>query len=248
MKFPVLLLAALFTLASAARATVTETVTKSFPLAADGVLHLDNVNGSIVITAWDKAEVSVVAEKRAKTDEDLQKVTLEFEASPASLTIHTKYARTGWFHTNVNASVRYQLMVPAGARLQKIDSVNSDITVTGVHGAVNLDTVNGTIEARGLMADARLDSVNGNLRAEFAALDQVHEVKLDSVNGRAEVTLPKGASADIKADSVNGRVSVDQAIKLGKVGRHSLNGGIGGGGGPSITLDTVNGGIAIRER
>jgi DUF4097 and DUF4098 domain-containing protein YvlB len=76
----------------------------------------------------------------------------------------------------------------------------------------------------------------------------VRDVKLDSVNGRAEITLPKGASAEISADSVNGRVSVDQAIKLGKAGHHSLTGGIGGGGGPRIVLDTVNGGIAVRER
>ena len=113
-------------------------------------------------------------------------------------------------------------MVPAGVKLDKIDSVNSDITVSGVHGSVNLDTVNGSIEATGLMADARLDSVNGSLSAEFASVDKVSDVKLDSVNGRASVTLPKGASASIEADSVNGRVTVDQAIKLGKTGRHEL--------------------------
>jgi DUF4097 and DUF4098 domain-containing protein YvlB len=113
---------------------------------------------------------------------------------------------------------------------------------------VDLDTVNGSITAHGLMADARLDSVNGSLQAEFASLEGVRDVKLDSVNGRAEVTLPKGASAEVKADSVNGRITIDQAIKLGRTGRHSLDGSIGSGPGPSIVLDTVNGGIAVRER
>lgn len=249
MKTPVLLLAIIsLAVVPATHASVTETVTKSFPLAADGSIHLDNVNGDIDITAWDKAEVSISAEKRAKTDEDLHKVTLEFDSTPEKLTIHTKYQRGGWFRSNVNASVRYRLMVPAGARLQKIDSVNSDITVTGVRGAVILDTVNGSISATGLAADARLDSVNGSLRAGFDALDKVREMKLDSVNGRAEVSLPKGVSAEIYADSVNGRISIDQPIKLGKAGRHSLSGGIGSGTGPRIVLDTVNGGIAIRER
>ena len=247
-SIPTLFLAASFILVIAARATVTETVAKSFPLAADGVIHLDNVNGDIDITAWDKAEVSVVAEKRAKTDEDLHKVTIEFASSPGKLAVHTKYAKGGWFHSNVNASVRYRLMVPAGVRLQKIDTVNSDITVSGVQCAVNLDTVNGNITARGLTGDARLDSVNGSLQAEFASLEKVREVKFDSVNGRAELTLPKGASAGLRADSVNGRVTVDQPIKLGKAGRHSLTGDIGSGSGPRIVLDTVNGGIAIRER
>jgi DUF4097 and DUF4098 domain-containing protein YvlB len=236
-------------LAIAARATVNETFKQTYPLTADGVVHLENVNGDIDITAWDKAEVSLVADKRARDDEELKRIEIEIDAQPDRLAIKTKYAKkTGWFFGNTHqGSVRYKLMVPAGARLQKIDTVNSDITVTGVHGAVNLDTVNGSISASGLMADARLDSVNGSLRAEFVSLDKVQTVKLDSVNGRAEVTLPKGASASIKTSSVNGSSSVDQAIKLSHSGRHSLSGDIGSGG-PRITLDTVNGSIAVREK
>ncbi|SDS65989.1 DUF4097 family beta strand repeat-containing protein [Opitutus sp. GAS368] len=244
---PLLLCTALFALATLARATVTETFKQTYPLAADGTLQLDNVNGDIDIVAWDKAEVSLEAEKKGKTDEDLAKVTLEIDSSPAKLSIKTKYAKKdGWLSGSVNASVRYKLMVPAGAHLQKIDSVNSDITVTGVRGSVNLDTVNGSITATGLAADARLGSVNGSLRAEFASLDGVQKVKLDSVNGRTSVALPKGAGARIDADSVNGSVNIDQAVKLGKVRRHSLSGQIGSGG-PDISLETVNGSISIKE-
>ncbi len=243
-----LCLAVALALAPAARAAVTENFAHTYPLAADGTIHLDNVNGDIEIIAWDKAEVSVEAEKKGRTDEDLKRVALEIDSSPAKLSIKTKYAKkSGWLFGNINASVRYKLMVPAGARLQKIDSVNSDITVTGVRGAVDLDTVNGSITATGLAADARLDSVNGSLRAEFTSLAGVSKVRLDSVNGRASVTLPKGASARIDADSVNGRISVDQQIRLGKARRHSLAGEIGSGG-PIISLETVNGSIAVKEK
>ena len=236
-------------LVGTAHATVTETFKQTYPLAADGTVSVDNVNGDITITGWDKAEVSLEAEKSAKDDEDLKRIELVIEAKPDRLEIKTKYAKkSGWsLFGNNSGSVRYKLMVPAGVRLDKIDSVNSDITVTDVHGPVNLDTVNGRVRATGLMADARLDSVNGNLSAGFVSLDKVDKVKLDSVNGRAEVILPKGASARIDADSVNGGVSVDQAIKLGKTGHHSLKGEIGSGG-PLISLDTVNGSIAIREK
>ncbi len=246
MKSSLLLSAALLALAPGAGASVTENFKQTYPLDAKGTIHLDNVNGDIDIVAWDKAEVSLEAEKKGKTDADLAKVTLEIDSSPAKLSIKTKYAKTGWLG-NVNASVRYKLMVPAGARLEKIDSVNSDITVTGVRGSVNLDTVNGTITATGLASDARLDSVNGGLNAEFVSLEGVSKVKLDSVNGRATVTLPKGASAHIDADSVNGRVNIDQSVKLAKVHRHSLTGEIGSGG-PDISLETVNGSISIKEK
>ncbi len=247
MKSSLFLAAALLALVPVARASVTETVSKTFPLSADGTVHLENVNGDIDITAWDKPEISIVAEKKAKNEEDLARVTLEFDASPSRVTIKTRYPKTGWFGSNIRASVRYKLMVPAGAHLEKIDTVNSAITVTGVQGRVNLDTVNGSISATGLAADAVLDSVNGALHAEFASLARVTTVKLDSVNGSATVTLPKGAGASIDADTVNGRVSIDQPVKLGKLHRRSLDGQIGEGG-PRIDLETVNGSISIKEK
>jgi DUF4097 and DUF4098 domain-containing protein YvlB len=245
LRFPALVLTGLV-LAAAAPAAVTEKFVQTYPLTADGSIHLENVNGDIDIVAWDKAEVTLEAEKRGKTEADLAKVTLEIDSSPARLAVKTKYAKASLFG-NVNASVRYKLMVPAGARLERIDSVNSDITVTGVRGAVKLDTVNGRITATGLAADAHLESVNGSLSAEFTSLDGVREVKLESVNGRASVALPKGANARIDADSVNGSVSIDQQVKLGKMRRHSLTGQIGEGG-PEISLETVNGGISIKEK
>lgn len=245
----IVILASLLTLAVAARASVTETFKQTYPLAADGAVHLENINGDIDITAWDKAEVSLEAEKRAKDDDELKRLEIIIDARPDRLSIKTKYVKkTVWFFGNWNpGSIRYRLMVPAGAKLDKIDTVNSDISVTGVHGTVNLDTVNGSIKATGLAADARLDSVNGSLSAEFASMEKVKSVKLDSVNGRATVTLPKGAGARIDADSVNGSVSIDQQVKLGKVRRHSLSGEIGSGG-PDISLETVNGSIAVREK
>jgi len=231
------------------RASVTETFKQSYPLAADGVLQLENVNGDIEITAWDKAEVALEAVKRAKDEDALKLITLEIDAQPAKISIKTKYPKKGSrsFFGNDNSSVRYKLLVPAGVKLDKIASVNSDISVTGVNGSVKLDTVNGKIDATGLRADARLESVNGSLRAEFASVEQVKEVKLESVNGRAEVTLPKGASASIKTSTVNGNSSVDQPIRLSRTGKHNLSGEIGNGG-PRISLETVNGSIAVREK
>ncbi len=240
--------AALFS-AALARASVTETFKQSYPLAADGVVKLENINGDIDITAWDKPEVALVAEKRARDDDGLKRIEIEIDAQPDRLAIKTRYVKkSSWFFGNWNeGSVRYSLRVPAGARLDKIDAVNSGITVSGVHGSVNLESVNGGIRASGLRNDARLESVNGSLRADFDSLASVQHVKLESVNGRAEVTIPRGASASIKTSSVNGGTKIDQPIKLSHSGRHDLSGDIGTGG-PQITLETVNGSIAVREQ
>jgi Putative adhesin len=244
----IVLLSLLAASASLACASVTEPFKQTYPLAADGVIQLENVNGDIEIVAWDKPEVSLDAEKKAKDDDELKRISIVIDASPARLSIKTKYEKKKSFlGNNSGGTVRYKLMVPAGVQLRKIESVNSDIKISGVRGSVDLETVNGRIEADGLAADAKLDSVNGNLDATFVSLAGVQAVKLDSVNGRVKVTLPKGASAKIKTSSVNGSAQIDQAIKLSNSSHHNLAGEIGTGG-PTIVLDTVNGGMAVREK
>lgn len=116
----------------------------------------------------------------------------------------------------------------------------------GVRGPVNVETVNGSITASGLAGETRLSSVNGAVAAEFATIADTKKIRMNTVNGSATVTLPKGAGAQVDADSVNGRVNVDQPIKLGKMRRHSVTGQIGAGG-ADLSIDTVNGSISIRE-
>ena len=233
-------------LSSVAHATVTEKFSRICPLNSDGSISLSNVNGPIEILAWDKAEVSIEAIKEASDEDAIKHIQIKVDSTPGQLVIKTEHDTSWKFWDRFNASVRYTLHVPTGTRLDKINTVNANITVTGVHGSVNLDTVNGSIHASGLRGNARLDSVNGNLSALFDSVEKVQSVKLESVNGRAEITLPKGASATINTRSVNGSTHVDQAIKLDKSGRLGVSGQIGTGG-PSIRLETVNGRISVHE-
>ncbi|HET7537036.1 MAG TPA: DUF4097 family beta strand repeat-containing protein [Candidatus Didemnitutus sp.] len=235
-------------LLTAAHAKVTETIKQSYPLAADGVIYLDNVNGSIKIVAWDKAEVSLEAEKNGKTDDDLKRITMEVDAQPAKLTIKTKYQKNGAFHGGYpNGGVDYTLRVPANATLQKIDSVNSNITVTGVKGAMTLVTVNGAIKAQDAAAASKFETVNGSVDVEYDTMPVTGKIELESVNGSTTITVPKGAGFDLKASSVNGRASCALPITLTKSGGHHLKGHVGTGG-PSVELETVNGSLSVETK
>lgn len=259
MKIPFLLVSALF-VASSALATVSETVDKTYPLAADGIVSLENVNGDIEIIGWDKNEVHIVAEKRARNDEDLQKISIRFSSSnwdsdghsTSKLSIKTEIPKAHfgflWFgSSNVRGEVRYKLMVPFDARLEKIDVVNSDITVRDVRGPVNLDTVNGRIRATGLAAAGRFDTVNGSINVSFDSVKNARRIVLDTVNGSCTLRLPPGAGGHVNADTVNGRISCDFPIRLDSSGRHSLRGVIGDGE-ADIVLDSVNGSLRIEAK
>lgn len=247
MNNPTLLLIALAA-ATTLPAKVTEKFSETLPLSPTGALRLENVDGDVDIEAWDKNEVSIEAEKSARNEDNLKQIEIRIDAKPDRVAIETFVPKSvrKWFE-NTQYSVRYRLRVPAGISLEKIDVVNSDLTVIGVRGRVNLDTVNGSIDAKDLRADAELDTVNGGIRASFDSLEGVKKIDLDTVNGSATIFLPANSSGLVVADSVNGSISCDFPIKLEKSSRSYLRGKIGSGAGPSIRLDSVNGGLKIRE-
>lgn len=230
--------------ASGALATVSEKFSQTYPLKADGTVSLSNVNGAVEIVAWDRAEVSVEAEKIASDADILKRMQIEVESSPEKLAIKTKHEKTWKLWGRNRAEIRYKLRVPAGASLKKIEVVNADLTVQGVKGYADLDSVNGSIKADGLAGGGRFDTVNGSIRVSFAALAKTDRITLDAVNGSCNVTLPADAAFDLKADSVNGGISCDFPITLHKSGRHHLSGSVNGGG-AQIALDSVNGRLNV---
>ena len=231
-----------------ASAKVSEKFSQTYPLAANGTIRLDNVNGSVEIIAWDKAEVSLEAEKRARNEEALGHLHLKIESSARKLTIKTEYEKKWKFWENAQAEVHYKLMVPAGVSLDKIDVVNSSIRITGVKGEVTVDSVNGSIEADGLAGAGDFDTVNGSITVSYAAMPAASDgISLDTVNGSCTLKLPASAGFRLDADTVNGRVSCDFPITLEKSGKHDLRGTVAGGG-PSIELDSVNGSLTVAKR
>jgi YbbR domain-containing protein len=241
------ILAAAMALVSAAAAKSTEKIEQTYPLNADGAISLTNVNGDVQIDTWDRNEVSLYAEKIASSDDGLALIDVKVEHTPEHLNIKVEHQKKFKFWTVFNRSeVRFKLRVPAGVTLKKIDVVNSDVTVKGVRGHVNLNSINGSIEADGLAAGGSFDTVNGSISASFAKLSAGDKVLLDTVNGSCKVTLPADAAFNLDADSVNGSITCDYPITIGRSGRRHLAGAVNGGG-AKVSLDSVNGGLRIRS-
>ena len=241
-----LLLCSALALVTAASAKVTEKFAQTYPLSATGSIHLENVNGSVEIVAWDKAEVSLEAEKSAREQEGLDRMHLKIEASANRLFIKTEMEKKWKFWDNMNAAVHYKLMVPAGVSLDKIDVVNAGIRVTGVKGAVKLASVNGTIEAEGLTGSGKFETVNGSIRVAYASLAGQPDIRLETVNGGCTVRLPADAAFRLETESVNGGTHCDYPITLENSGKHELRGTVNGGG-ALVKMESVNGGLSVER-
>jgi len=224
-----------------------EKFAKSYPVSAQAELSLSNVNGSIEIVAWDKNEIALEAEKRARSTDDLPKILINIDATPDHLIVKTEHLRTGWFGSEVKGSVHYKLHVPIGISLREIHSVNSNITIHEVHGEVVAHTVNGNIRVNDITTSAKLHTVNGNIEASVASSGKERTISTKTVNGSCKLSLPIDIAADVYASTVNGHVNCSIPLTLVKTSRTKLEGHMGQGVAATIEAKTVNGNIAFNS-
>ena len=229
-------------LAVSAYAEVTQEFHRTVPLAANGRVSLDSINGDVEITGWDRNEVQIDAVKTARDQQRLDETTIEVESGSDYVKIHTQYAH----HINNNpASVKYTLHVPQQSRLEEISLVNGSLMLQKVSGDVTAKLVNGKASVRDLTGEAFISSVNGSIEASFTSLNNVREIKFKSVNGSINLGLPAAPNADVKASTVNGGIKSDFPLTVqGSFASHNLSGTLGSGG-THIDLSNVNGSIHL---
>jgi DUF4097 and DUF4098 domain-containing protein YvlB len=249
-------LCALLLIAAQAHATerpgqLTEEFHQTYPLAAGGRIELDNINGDVHITGWDRNEVKVDAVKYAGRKDRLGEAKIRVEAGKDYVSIHTEYPRhdlTFNDHDRDNpAGVEYTLTVPRGVRLDQIKLINGSLDIQGVAGEVRASCINGHLSARDLGGPVRLSTINSRVTAEFDRLG-TSPIEVSSVNGGVVLTLPSDSKAELEASTVMGGISNDFGLQVRHhryVG-HDLHGELAGGG-TRIKLSNVNGRIEIRH-
>jgi DUF4097 and DUF4098 domain-containing protein YvlB len=226
-----------------ALAEVTQEFHRTVPLSADGRVSLSNINGDVEITGWNKNEVQIDAVKTARDQQRLDEANIEVNAGSNSVEIETHYP--SHLVNNNPASVHYTLHVPQNAHIDKVNLVNGALTVQKITGEINANLVNGKLRASDLSGTADLATVNGSIDADYMSLNNVHEIKLKSVNGSVDLLLPQSPNADVSASTVNGNLSTDfpLTVKGHWVGKN-MSGTLGNGG-VRIELNNVNGSIHV---
>jgi DUF4097 and DUF4098 domain-containing protein YvlB len=235
-------------------AQVRQDIHETYALTPTGTIRIENVNGRIQITGWNRSEVKFDAVKKGRSEQDLEKVNLEIDAQPDRLSVRTKYVEDNsrWFNfgrpKSVPASVDYTLMVPLAARLDNVATVNGSLVIENVVGVVKASSVNGGVIVKGLASPSKLTTVNGSIEAHYDRLDTPGPSTLETVNGSILLYLPEKIDAEVMASTVNGSVSTDlplAVIKNRPVGK-DLKGTLGDGG-SRFRVHTVNGAARIRK-
>jgi DUF4097 and DUF4098 domain-containing protein YvlB len=227
---------------------------QTYPLSSDGRVSLENINGAVRVTAWDRNEIKVDAVKIAYRRERLDEAKIEVRADTNSIHIETLYPNRSQSFTdgegrdNNPATVEYTLMVPRNARIDSIELINGNLDIDGIRGDVKASSINGRVSAHELMGEVKLSTINGRLEAMFGRLDESKSISIGSVNGPILLTIPSDSNVELKADTVHGGISNDFGlpVRRGDYVGHDLAGQLGQGG-ARIKLGNVNGSITIHH-
>src|SRR5215467_194463 len=228
-------------------------------LAADKVVEIKNVNGSIEAAPASGDEIEVNADKSGpKADQ----VKIEVVQSGEGVTICAVYPSSffggssgpcqqgnSWHSSNIhgdNTKVNFTVKLPKNLRFSA-QTVNGGVTAEDLGRFVRATSVNGSIRVS-TAAWAQVETVNGSITASMGNAAWDGTLKINSVNGSVKIEFPDDLNADVKFSSVNGRISSDFPITIsgGFVG-HSAHGTIGKGG-RALVIETVNGSVDLKKR
>ena len=227
---------------------------QSYPLSRNGNVSVSNVNGSIIVEAWNREEVRLEATKIADSKETLASVEIKVTSTADSFSVEADYDGLKWNNRGGEnrgrkIEVQFKLSVPSGAVLNDIETVNGDVTVSNFTNITKISAVNGDVTATNLQGAASLSTVNGKVTADFDRVDRGSKINLNTVNGNVSLVIPSNVNATIKADSLNGNITNDFGLPVRKgqyVGR-DLYGRIGSGE-AQIKLNSVNGPLSIGRK
>lgn len=164
----------------------------------NGEVDISNVAGQIVVSGWDRPQVSVTAD--LPSDTQRVKMTGGNGRTSVCVTYNESNAcnSSGWFGDHT--SVRLEVHVPRGSELD-VSGVSAGITSRGVVGSQHLHTVSGDIDADLGNGNDEAVSVSGDINLHGSGRDGALHVT--SVSGNLSVA---NAAGQLEARTVNGRL------------------------------------------
>ena len=182
---------------AAACASGDKTFERQVPAAARGVVDISNVSGTVVVTGWDRPEVSV----RAELDEGVERVDVSTDHGRTSIKVILPH------HSGHGGDADLHVQVPKDSELT-VSAVSADVSTTGVLGVQRLNAVSGNVTAELAGSDLELKTVSGDVKLKGHG--QPARLHMSTVSG--DVHLEHGAG-DLEAGTVSGTlvVSLDSA-------------------------------------
>jgi DUF4097 and DUF4098 domain-containing protein YvlB len=224
---------------------VCELRSATLPL-VNGSVTVSGKNGGIELIGEDRSDIALEARvivrtsSREKAEALFKEIKIRTDGS-----IRAEGPSTGWFGSSWN--VNFKLRVPHHLAAE-LHTENGGIDLTRIDGNIHARTTNGGLSLRGLAGKVDATTTNGGVDVELEGSHwQGEGLEAKSINGGASLSVPDHYNAHLVAKTVNGGVNVDFPVTVQGNIRNHIDTTLGQGG-PTIHLETVNGGVDITRK
>jgi len=223
-------------------------------------VSLDNVNGKIVIEAWQKnkveikADIKVRASDKREAERYMEKIEIVVRKNNNRMDIRVDRpdSQGGHFLDWVfgpgkpNCTVDFWIKIPYDTDIEAT-SVNGSIEALDIRGRSKFSTTNGRIAAENMQGPVDAGTTNGSILVDIREKRLLDNMDIHTVNGSIKLRLADDVDANISISTVNGSINSDFPLQIeGKWGPKNANGELGRGG-KNIELSTVNGSVSLEE-
>jgi DUF4097 and DUF4098 domain-containing protein YvlB len=162
-------------------------VDESRPMAADGLVSVENLAGSVEFTTWERAEVKIEGE----LGDDVKELEIIESSTGIRISVKNDSSRR-----NVDES-HLRLQIPQSASVEA-ESVSADLTLKGSQGvSIDFNSVSGDLNVEAKPGRLELESVSGDV--EFHG--QTSRASIETVSGEIEVL---GVDSEVRISTVSG--------------------------------------------
>jgi DUF4097 and DUF4098 domain-containing protein YvlB len=195
----------------------------------EGLVQVENLAGTIDITVWDKAEVSITGD----LGEDVNQLEIIESSSGIRISVENRRQSRNIDETHlhlripVSASVEAEGVsadisvdglesaslvmtsvsgdVTAYVEVQRleVETVSGDVTFRGSSPRSDVETVSGEIELEGIEGEIRVSTVSGDMNLTAKRIDRG---RFETVSGQLEIYLDLEEGARLNAESLSGDV------------------------------------------
>lgn len=224
-------------------ATHCEIKEQTMPASGGAIDIAPGENGGISVQGWDRADVLVRARIRtaAPTDAEARALTPQIRFASGSASLHAQGPVTDSDH---EWSLDYEIFAPHNSDLT-MTAENGGIHVANVRGKVQFHTVNGGVHLDQVNGDVKGETTNGGIHIAMAgARWEGRGMDIKTTNGGITLVASPQFSAHVEVSTENGGISRDGASLVHANSGRSMAFDMGAGG-PTIHLETTNGGVKI---
>ena len=211
-----------------------------------GHVSVVNVQGSVLVEGWDRAEVEATVAMRSKVPTDqLDDVRIAVETRRGGVAFHT-LSPSG---LDTPIRVDYRLRVPRQIRLDELSTLEGEIVVRDVDGTIEAHNLHGDIEGINVSGSVVAHALAGNILFSLRAMpDRRLPFTLVTLNGNVDLLMPAQANADLELSTVAGNIVGDYAFQVSSTPGDSTRHTQVGAGGVRMELRTVRGNIHVGQR